>query len=41
MKQTKYLDVSQENGKALLMSYLEGKVTMLNLLKFKEQADYS
>lgn len=41
MNQDKYLDVSQENGKALYMRHLEGKVIMLNLLKFRNKADYS
>jgi len=41
MNQKTYLDVSQENGKALYMRQLEGEVIMLNLLKFKQQADYS
>ncbi|MEZ4608293.1 MAG: hypothetical protein R2865_16265 [Deinococcales bacterium] len=36
-----YLDVSQENGKALMMRGIKGEVIMLNLLRFRQQADYS
>ena len=40
MKQA-YLEASQENGKALFMRQIEGEIIMLNLLKFRDQADYS
>ena len=36
-----YLDATQEAGKALYMRQITGSVVMLNLLKFKEKADYS
>ncbi|GLR18701.1 DUF1330 domain-containing protein [Portibacter lacus] len=36
-----YIDVTPEMGKAFYMKYNDkGKVTMLNLLRFKEVADY-
>jgi uncharacterized protein (DUF1330 family) len=38
---TRYLDVSQEAGRAFFMRGLSGSVVMLNLLRFREQADYS
>lgn len=41
MNQDVYLEVSQENGQALMMRHLEGEVVMLNLLKFRKQADYA
>ena len=41
MNQETYLEVSEENGRALFMRELEGEVLMLNLLKFREKADYS
>ncbi|MEM9053071.1 MAG: DUF1330 domain-containing protein [Bacteroidota bacterium] len=38
----KYLDASQEAGKDFYLNYMnKGKVVMINLLKFKEKADYS
>ena len=36
-----YIDVTQEQGRAFFMRGLKGKVTMLNLLRFKTSADYS
>lgn len=36
-----YLEVTQEAGKAFFSRNLEGPVHMLNLLRFKETADYS
>jgi len=38
----KYIDTTQEAGKKFYMDFHDkGKVVMLNLLKFKEWADYS
>jgi uncharacterized protein (DUF1330 family) len=36
-----YLEPTQESGKALFMRGIAGKVVMLNLLRFREVADYS
>jgi hypothetical protein len=36
-----YLDPTQESGEALMARQLDGPVTMLNLLRFREVADYS
>jgi len=37
----KYIDTSQDAGRRFFMDYRgKGKVVMLNLLKFKEKADY-
>ena len=36
-----HLEVSQENGAAFVMRQLEGEIVMLNLLKFRDVADYS
>ncbi len=37
-----YLEANQQAGKQFYMDFHhKGKITMLNLLKFKEQADYS
>lgn len=36
-----YLEPTRENGRALMARQLEGPVVMLNLLRFREQADYS
>lgn len=36
-----YLTVTQESGRAFVMRGLEGPVEMLNLLRFREVADYS
>jgi hypothetical protein len=38
---TAYLDVTQEAGRALFMRGIPGSVVMLNLLRFRAQADYS
>ena len=40
MKNT-YLDVTQEQGKEFFQRQIEGEITMLNLLRFREVADYS
>ena len=40
MTQT-YLDPTQEQGRDFFLSGLEGAVTMLNLLRFRDVADYS
>lgn len=38
----KYLDVDQEAGKKFYLEYIgKGKISMLNLLRYKEKADYS
>lgn len=37
----KYLDVTQEAGAALFARNIEGEIIMLNLLRFREVADYS
>ena len=37
----RYLEVSQAAGSALVSRQIEGPVTMLNLLRFQEVADYS
>lgn len=36
-----FLRVSDENGAALLARNIDGEVVMLNLLRFREMADYS
>lgn len=41
MKTESYIDATPESGKAFLDLNIEGTVTMLNLLKFKDEADYS
>jgi hypothetical protein len=38
---TKYLDVTEEAGRAFFMRRITGPVVMLNLLRFRAQADYS
>ena len=38
---TGYLTVTQESGRAFVMRQLEGPVEMLNLLRFRDVADYS
>ena len=40
MKET-YLDVTQESGRIFFTSNVEGPIVMLNLLRFKEVADFS
>lgn len=37
----RYIDVTQEAGKAFVQRNIQGRFTMLNLLRFKEIADYS
>lgn len=37
----KYLHVTPEAGKAFYQQKIEGKITMLNLLRFREIADYT
>jgi len=37
----KYIDVTDEQGRAFFMRGIKGKVTMLNLLRYKDIADYS
>lgn len=39
MKET-YLDVTQETGRIFFNSNIEGPIVMLNLLRFKETADF-
>ena len=36
-----YLDPTQESGRAFFMRGITGKVVMLNLMRFREVADYS
>ncbi len=36
-----YLEASQEGGAALFRRKISGEVVMLNLLRFREEADYS
>jgi hypothetical protein len=38
---TRYIDPTQENGRAFMMRGITGPVVMLNLLRFREAADYS
>lgn len=38
---TAYLDVTQEAGRAFFMRQIKGSIVMLNLLRFRETADYS
>lgn len=37
----RYLEPTQESGRAFIMRQLTGNVVMLNLLRFRETADYS
>lgn len=39
--QQRYLEPTQEAGRALMMRGITGEVVMLNLLRFREVADYS
>ena len=39
--QTQYLEPTQESGRDFMMRGIEGEVVMLNLLRFREVADYS
>lgn len=36
-----YLEPSQDSGREFMMRQIEGEVVMLNLLRFKDVADYS
>jgi hypothetical protein len=36
-----YLEPTQESGRAFVMRQMQGNVVMLNLLRFRETADYS
>jgi len=38
---TAYLEPTQEAGRAFVMRGIEGEIVMLNLLRFREVADYS
>ena len=38
---TTYLEPTQESGRAFVMRQMQGNVVMLNLLRFREIADYS
>lgn len=37
----RYLEPTQESGRAFVMRGMQGNVVMLNLLRFRETADYS
>ena len=41
MESQLYLEPTQESGTALFMRNIQGEVVMLNLLRFRETADYS
>ena len=41
MTETRYLEPTQESGRSLVMRKIAGEVVMLNLLRFREVADYS
>lgn len=41
MHQENYINATQENGKRFFQKGIKGNVTMLNMLRFKETADYS
>ena len=41
MKESRYLEPSQELGRAFVMRNIPGELVMLNLLRFREVADYS
>ncbi len=41
MQQNAYIEATQEAGKAFFQRQLAGPVVMLNMLKFRETADYS
>ncbi len=38
---TPYLEPTQESGRAFVMRQIQGNIVMLNLLRFRETADYS
>lgn len=41
MTRQAYLDPTQEQGREFFLSGISGAVTMLNLLRFRDEADYS
>jgi hypothetical protein len=41
LKRTHYLEPTQESGRAFVLRAIQGEVVMLNLLRFREIADYS
>lgn len=41
MERESYINATEEAGKAFYLRQIEGPVVMLNLLKFREVADYS
>ena len=41
MSQTRYLEPTQESGRSFVMRKIAGEVVMLNLLRFRDAADYS
>lgn len=41
MKEIRYLQPTQESGRAFVMRKISGEVVMLNLLRFRDIADYS
>ncbi len=41
MKESRYLDPTQEAGRAFVMRKITGELIMLNLLRFRDVADYS
>ena len=41
MNESCYLDPTQENGAALVQRQISGNIVMLNLLRFRDVADYS
>jgi hypothetical protein len=40
-EKNRYLDVTQEAGRDFVMRKIPGEIVMLNLLRFRETADYS
>src|SRR6266700_748510 len=38
---TRYLEPTQESGRAFVMRQMQGNIVMLNLLRFRQFADYS
>ena len=38
---TQYLEPTQASGRAFMMRAMQGPIVMLNLLRFRETADYS
>jgi hypothetical protein len=41
MTETQYLEPTQESGRSFVMRKIAGEVVMLNLLRFRDLADYS